>query len=309
MTINKNASICIIGAGASGIAYWYYLSKAGYRNITLFEKSDCLGGMCKSVNIGKHRYDMGANYVTPYYKEILDIAEEFSLTLRPAPMRWSFDLATGNLTSTLTTTLRNCSTFDFGWGISRYMRALIKYRHAINSPGMTAISNIPVLHHPFGRWLDLNGMSVLKQLFLIPVTIFGYGDLDEVPTPYILKYMNLINFVVLMLVGTVINDITEEESWLFSQILYNNYYVTAAHVEQFPDITIDELQLPPGKPLTPKGHPWGMVKFWPNEDITLYFSKGGSDDNGNDIKVSDINRWIEEDTYRLGGSFKKTLKR
>ena len=44
MAFSKETSICIIGAGSSGIAACKNLIQAGFNNITIFEQSDRLGG-------------------------------------------------------------------------------------------------------------------------------------------------------------------------------------------------------------------------------------------------------------------------
>ena len=53
---NKNMSdinerICIVGAGPAGLTAAMYLEKKGYKNITVYEKSDRVGGKCYSLNI------------------------------------------------------------------------------------------------------------------------------------------------------------------------------------------------------------------------------------------------------------------
>lgn len=370
--LNKNLTIGIIGAGAAGLSTWHYLKQKGYSHITVLEKEQELGGMCRTMEHDGRHYDLGANYITPYYKTVRKIASDLGLKLRPAPQRRSFDLATGNFMKTLDTTLRGVSLLDFGAANLRYLWQVWKYRKTIAAPGLMALENQPELRHPFGKWLDINGMSALRQLFLIPITIFGYGDLDEIPTPYVLKYMNLSNFLVLMLVGsglskrwpkhfeqgyqhffktltrgadircgvtiqsvrrgadgahvtladgtrlhfdrlilacpldqalTFLTDASAQERELFSHIRYREYYVTACEAKNMLNITTDELQLPPLAPLPPAGHPWGVVKFWPESDINLYFSVGGEG-----VTPERVHQHIAEDTDRMGGDVVQTIR-
>src|SRR4051812_42760260 len=53
-------AICIVGAGASGIAAAHYLSERGYTNVVVYEERDRIGGKCKTVQIDGLPYDMGA---------------------------------------------------------------------------------------------------------------------------------------------------------------------------------------------------------------------------------------------------------
>jgi len=48
--------IAIIGGGCSGITAAYKLDKKGYRNITLYEANDRIGGKVHSVNIDGHLF-------------------------------------------------------------------------------------------------------------------------------------------------------------------------------------------------------------------------------------------------------------
>ncbi len=369
---NKPTTVGIIGAGASGLSAWYYLKQKGYSQITVLEKEMEPGGKCRTMEHEGRSYDLGANYITPDYKIVRKLADKLGLKLRPAPQRRSFDLATGNFMNTLNTTLSGLSLLDFAAANLRYLRQVWSYRKAIAAPGLMALENCPELRHPFGKWLDINGMTALRQLFLIPVTIFGYGDIDEIPTPYVLKYMKLSNFIILMLVGSglskqwpkhfelgyqhflktltkgadihcgvtvqsvrrdvdgaqvtladgtihhfdrlilacpldqalgFLTDASAQEQELFSQIRYREYYVTACEAKNMLNITTDELQLPPFAPLPPVGHPWGVVKFWPETDINLYFSVGG-----NGVTTEQVHQHIAGDTERMGGDLMRSLR-
>jgi hypothetical protein len=55
------------------------------------------------------------------------------------------------------------------------------------------------LNIPFTEWLRNNGLEELKRLFEIPVTAFGYGDLDEIAAPYVLRYASPASFLALLL--------------------------------------------------------------------------------------------------------------
>jgi hypothetical protein len=388
--MSRTLKTAIIGAGASGIATAYYLKKAGYQDITLFEQSDRIGGKCLTFEADGKHFDLGANYITPYYDEVLSIANSLGLKTKPAPMRKSFDLTTGNYLNTLRTTLMGKSYLSFGAASAKYLYLTWKYRKKIAEPGFAQLEACEELCHPFGKWLDINGMSILRQLFLIPVTIFGYGPLDEVPTPYVLKYMDFKNFILLARVGAglskdwprhfedgyqgflnaiieqqsldvrlnsqivlikrspnvqigladgslhefdrvvfacpfekllpVLADATKEEKALFPKIKYRNYFVTACDVEGMLNITTDEIQLPPAEPLPAIGHPWGVVKFWKDSDINLFFSvteKPAHEKEVCECKPSDskdpitagmVIEKIQEDVKRMGGDYQSMVK-
>jgi len=55
-------SICIIGAGMSGLTTAYYLSKNPNFSIKVFEKNSNIGGRCVSDSYFNLIYDYGANF-------------------------------------------------------------------------------------------------------------------------------------------------------------------------------------------------------------------------------------------------------
>jgi hypothetical protein len=391
----ETPGVAIIGAGASGIATAHYLKKAGYDRVTIFEKMDRIGGKCLTFEADGKLFDLGANYITPHYTEVLGIAASLGLKSRPAPSRKSFDLNTGKYLSTMSTTLMGKSRLAFGAASMKYLYLASKYRNEVTWPGFSKLEQCPELCRPFGEWLDLNGLSILRQLFLIPVTIFGYGPLDEVPTPYVLKYMDFRNFMLLAKVGAglskewprhfedgyqgfldalarrdgmdirlssqivsisrspavrveladgsahefdklvlacpldsilpLLSDATEEEKSLLPRIKYRNYFVSACRVEGMPDITTDEIQMPPAEPLPPIGHPWGVVKFWEGSDVNLFFSvaerrhdsggsagqdasAAGTDSVGEPpIDGDTVVKWIKQDVSKRGGEDKALI--
>jgi protoporphyrinogen oxidase len=60
VTKTKDMKIAIIGAGASGLTAAYYIIKLGYRDVTVFEKEDYVGGKVLSYKFEGKTYDLGA---------------------------------------------------------------------------------------------------------------------------------------------------------------------------------------------------------------------------------------------------------
>lgn len=55
--MDKNARICIIGAGPAGTSAAMYLEKAGYDNYVIYEKSGRVGGKCLSPRMAVKNKD------------------------------------------------------------------------------------------------------------------------------------------------------------------------------------------------------------------------------------------------------------
>ena len=54
-------SVLIIGAGPAGLTAAYELMKTGQYDVTVLEKSDCIGGLAKTVNYKGNRMDLGGH--------------------------------------------------------------------------------------------------------------------------------------------------------------------------------------------------------------------------------------------------------
>ena len=70
----RSERVAVIGAGPAGLSTAYYLKQQGYRDVTVFEKLGRVGGLCRSVTEGYRSFDLGGNYVTPAYRETLELA-------------------------------------------------------------------------------------------------------------------------------------------------------------------------------------------------------------------------------------------
>jgi len=66
--------ILILGAGLSGISTAYFLQNSDKINsITILEKDDAPGGLCRSITCGKYIYDIGPHILFSKDKEMLNL--------------------------------------------------------------------------------------------------------------------------------------------------------------------------------------------------------------------------------------------
>lgn len=214
--INRDARIAIIGAGPAGLSTAWFLSKNGYHNVTVLEKLGRIGGLCKSITIDGLSYDLGANYVTWAYTEVLKIAKELGATTYREEPYTSIEIrnkegkARINYRPIADAVLRNPKTgakisiFRFMVAAVRYLLMRIKLSAVIDPPGSFAkIDGVtqPDLMVPFEQWLEKNDLSPLATLFSFPITIMGYGQLSDIATPYALKYMSVKTFIPMVTPG------------------------------------------------------------------------------------------------------------
>src|SRR5919202_3008211 len=207
---NKDARICIVGAGAGGVSTADFLKKQGYRNVTVLEKSGRVGGLCCSITFDSRSFDLGANYLTPAYKEVLKMAEEVGAKLYSEGLGEAFDPSQSKPDNPkyypiLSAVTQGTTLIQFLLAVIRFFWERFKLDPIISTPGFKGISKHPELTQPFLKWLESKDLVCLKALFEIPITAMGYGYLDDIPTVYALKCMTIKTFWTLVTYGANIN--------------------------------------------------------------------------------------------------------
>lgn len=203
---DRSARIAVVGAGPGGLSAAWFLKANGYRNVTVLEKAGRIGGLCLSITENYQTYDIGANYVTMEYVETLKIARTVGAKLYfEAPytgLQVPRDGGPTRFTDILTTVRTDEATGKvvpilryMGLAL-KYLRLRLKLGRVIDPPTFARIAeDAPELAVPFSQWLASHGLEPLSRLFEIPVTIMGYGHLNEIAAPYVLKYIGPRTFV------------------------------------------------------------------------------------------------------------------
>jgi hypothetical protein len=202
----KSARIAIVGAGPGGLSTAYYLKQNGYTNVLVLEKLGRVGGLCHTITADGHSFDLGANYVTAAYAEILEIARSVDAQLyteRPfVAMEVPPDGKSPVVYSSIFKALRRDAKTGGQIPLLTFLSANLRYiwkrwrlRKIIDVPTMAGIENHPDLCEPFGDWLRKNELDCLITLFELPISMMGYGYIDVTPTLYALKFMTLKTYV------------------------------------------------------------------------------------------------------------------
>ncbi|MEO1210208.1 MAG: FAD-dependent oxidoreductase [Cyanobacteria bacterium J06638_20] len=204
--VSKGDRICIVGAGAAGLSTGYFLRKRGYQNVVVLEKQGRVGGLCRSVTHEGRSFDLGANYLTPAYKEVLALAKEVGAELYsegPGQVYNPFQSTPGKpaYQSILSAVTAGTDPVTYAAAVTRYAWERLQLEPIVSVPGFKGISQRPDLTQSFADWLAEKGLSCLGALFEIPITAMGYGYLDEIPAIYALKYITLDTFGTLVTYG------------------------------------------------------------------------------------------------------------
>jgi hypothetical protein len=192
----KNTRICILGGGSAGLAAGYYLKKNGFQNVTILEKEGRIGGKCESITYQGKSFDLGANYITSSYKLVKKLAKEVGAKMYVEGKLHAFNLESNKLESLLKAVTKKDSFFTVAWQSIKYIWKRYRLSHLLapHHAGFEGISKHPELTKSFEDWLDKEGLSSLKTLFSIPISLMGYSDLNIIPAVYALTYMRIGTF-------------------------------------------------------------------------------------------------------------------
>lgn len=183
-----NDKICVIGGGLSGISVAHYLKDKGYRNITLLEKSNRIGGKCKSIRYKGRTYEMGAIMGLPSYNSIYELMNKVGMTKKGPLLTKGFYNVNGNRIRQLPKEQLH----DFKRQLKKLSNTLKQYEF-LKAPGYKDLPE--ELCIPFDQWCEKNDLSVLKNIYSHCFTTFGFGEVEEIATAYVLKFLNYENLM------------------------------------------------------------------------------------------------------------------
>lgn len=177
--------IGIVGAGASGLAAAHHLQRHGYRDVTVLEQEARVGGKCATIQRDGRTYELGAVFGARCYGETLRLMDEVGVRSGPFGSMCTFDLE-GHRHPSITAA-----------GKPALLRAAlvtyplltdVRYR-SVHSPGLAGVDRD--LAEPFAPFAKRHGLPTLARLLAQPFTAFGYGYFDEIPTAYVMKYIDM----------------------------------------------------------------------------------------------------------------------
>lgn len=179
----KNSKIAIIGGGLSGLVIAEELQEKGYKNVTLFEKDERLGGKLHTIWYNDRSYELGAIFGLPSYTNLRELMEKLNIKVDgPKLSRNNYDADGRRIMPIPKKDLK---------GFVKELRRLPEVLNLYKSLDSPNINNIePPLMLPFSKWCDMHKFKVLKTIYIHYFTIFGLGNIDEVPALYVLRIMN-----------------------------------------------------------------------------------------------------------------------
>ncbi|WP_026477474.1 FAD-dependent oxidoreductase [Alkaliphilus transvaalensis] len=175
--------VVVIGGGLSGLVIATGLQKKGYRNVTVFESDNRLGGKLHTIWYKGKSYELGAVFGLPVQKHLKNLMKEFNIRIDgPNLSRVNYDIKGNKIMQ-----IQKEELGDFLEEVDRLPDVLEDYK----SLDKTNIHHIEEpLMLPFSKWCDYHQFKVLKKIYMHYFTSYGLGDIDTVPALYVLRILN-----------------------------------------------------------------------------------------------------------------------
>lgn len=177
--------IAIIGAGATGLTAAEILRQKGYRQVKVFERNNCAGGKCLSVDINTKSYELGAGVITKNNEVPFRLAEKYNIPVQKAVYREHIFVDKNGKRKKGWHGLRKLKIY---WQLFFRYRPIWKKYRAIDRPGFLDVE--PDITIPFEQFAIKHKISDLAKVFNLYLTGFGYCYSNHVPAAYVLKYLD-----------------------------------------------------------------------------------------------------------------------
>ncbi|GLZ28827.1 hypothetical protein Lesp02_10170 [Lentzea sp. NBRC 105346] len=173
-------TICVIGAGVSGLTTARELEKAGHRVIVL-EQAKTIAGKCASIEIDGHAYDLGGHVCTTKYERLAELVTELGMETEDTTPHRVFDGTESRPQS---------SAFFTREVFQRYTKLRAEEFPRIGDPGLA--HSAKALSTPIGEWLREHRLEEMAESLGTGYTAAGYGYLDrDIPALYFVKYAEM----------------------------------------------------------------------------------------------------------------------
>jgi protoporphyrinogen/coproporphyrinogen III oxidase len=189
---NLSLKIAIVGAGISGLVAAHTLRKLGYRNITIFEALDRIGGKVHTIERDGYLYELGAIFSLDSYKTINALAKQYNVSLTKRSEKTAI-ISNGKRVSRMKFMHAKYSWGEIIGAQIRLFRILSKLKN-LDAPGFSNV--VPELYQNFKDFAVRNKLGPFVHLFEPGIIGYGYGYLHQTPALYYLKMLrNLIGFM------------------------------------------------------------------------------------------------------------------
>ncbi len=178
--LGKETRIGIIGGGAAGLSAAYYLQQNGYKNVTVLEKEERVGGKCQTTSIDGSACDLGATFVTSCDLHVRDLAKDLGLTFLDSPCSYPMSSPNKKISD-----LSHYSFFQKGMNLAR--GAKVYSSLVFPAVGFSGVQKEKILAGTIDQFINTQNIPMLGDCVKIASEAYGYGPMTKQATPYALK--------------------------------------------------------------------------------------------------------------------------
>ena len=201
--------VCIVGAGPAGVHMALSLKRRGFTNLTIYEKSNRVGGKSFDINYRGVAQPMGTIFAeSNYFDNLIPLAQEFGvgeIVRIPSPSAWTTNsasdagsqLLTGEYVLATVAKLTNSSSPEVNLGFLLQTVVLYVRLHKEmfgDYPGDLMLQpSAEVMARVRGTFLDFldrENMLALLPVFKFSHELQGYGYVNEISALYGLIWNN-----------------------------------------------------------------------------------------------------------------------
>lgn len=196
---SKDAKICVIGAGPSGLLTSYlFLQKLNFTDITIIEKNNTYGGKTQTFyeqeDFGKITIELGTCYLSQSYKNLI---KDLNIT-------GLFEI--GGVKGSRGVKINN-TIVDFNDWVLSFVSGISKSLKVIN---ILELYKDDLYNKNFKTFMKENYLDSLEGFFIYSYQVQGYGILSEIPTYYVLIWLKPV------VIWSIINNVIQQ---IINQIL------------------------------------------------------------------------------------------
>ena len=186
----KDLRIAVVGAGPAGLTAADTLRQLGYRQVTVYEARDRVGGKVHSLRRGSAVSELGAVFASDDYKLVLSLADRHGVPYGAYGNGQAILDEKGDKHTTESFLTSRYETPEILGATAHYAIALARFV-AIQKNGFAGISGDLAL--PFDQFAAKHGFTPIAEMVRSVMIGFGYGYYETTPAAY---YMKLVGWLV-----------------------------------------------------------------------------------------------------------------
>ncbi|MBW2233460.1 MAG: FAD-dependent oxidoreductase [Deltaproteobacteria bacterium] len=171
-----------MGAGPSGLMSAHTLARLGYRNVTVFERNDRVGGKVHTFD-GVVQAELGALLIFPDYEVVLGLADELGVPYLPDSQRKYILDENGALWEFQDFLRQRYDAEEIAVAMDNYAKALETFA----SVGASYTDLHPDLTLTFDAFVDKYDFEPVARLIRSRMVGFGFAYYEQVPAAYYMK--------------------------------------------------------------------------------------------------------------------------